>query len=144
MGYAFRLAAILSILMGTVGPSSAQSSSFVQENKFPEAPTRTPTEAKIEFVAFAAEVAADGVSTRLLYQRGCGENDPVARPLVRAGVGGQVAASFLGFAAVGGAWAILRRAHHERIAQWMLRTAVAGEGINDARQFSVMATQCHE
>lgn len=115
----------------------------MQENKFPEAPTRIPAEAKIEFVAFAAEVAADGVSTRLLYTRGCGENDPIARPFVRAGVGGQVAASFLGFAAIGRAWAILCHTHHERMAQWMLRTALAGEGINDARQFNVMMTQCH-
>ncbi|HEV3513169.1 MAG TPA: hypothetical protein VGS05_15780 [Candidatus Sulfotelmatobacter sp.] len=140
MRYAFRLAAILSILLGT---SLARNNSFIQEKEFPEAPTRTPTEAKIEFAAFAAEVAADGVSTRLLYQRGCGENDPIARPFVRAGVGGQVAASFLGLAAVGGAWAILRRAHHDRMAKWMLRIAVAGEAANDARQFTVMATQCH-
>lgn len=140
MRYAFRLAAILSILLGT---SLARNNSFIQEKEFPEAPTRTPTEAKIEFAAFAAEVAADGVSTRLLYQRGCGENDPIARPFVRAGVGGQVAASFLGLAAVGGAWAILRRAHHARMAKWMLRIAVAGEAANDARQFAVMATQCH-
>ena len=141
MGCAFRLAVILAILLGT---SFAQNtSSFIQEDKLPEAPTRIPTEAKIEFAAFAAEVAADGVSTRVLYQRGCSENDPVARPFVRAGVGGQVAASFLGLAAVGGAWAILRRTHHDRIAKWMLRTAVAGEAANDIRQFRVMATQCH-
>jgi hypothetical protein len=28
------------------------------------------------------------------------------------------------------------------MAKWMLRTLVAGEGINDIRQFRVM-TQCH-
>lgn len=141
MGYAFRLAAILSILLGTSFAQSA--SSFIQQEKSPEAPSRTTREAKLEFAVFAAEVAADSVSTRLLYQRGCGENDPIARPFVRAGVGGQVAASFLGFAALGGAWVILRRAHHDRLAQWMLRTAVAGEGANDVRQFTVMATRCH-
>jgi hypothetical protein len=101
-----------------------------------------PREAKIEFAVFAAEVAADGVSTRILYQRGCGENNPIAKPFVRAGVGGQVAASLLSVAAVGGAWAFFHRTHHDRMAKWMLRTLVAGEGINDIRQFRVM-TQCH-
>jgi hypothetical protein len=141
MGNAFRLAAIVGILLGT---SLAQNTSlFIQEQKLPAAPTRIPTEAKIEFAAFTAEIAADGISTRLLYQRGCSENDPIARPFVRAGIGGQVAASLLGLAAVGGGWFILRRTHHDRLAQWMLRAAVAGEGVNDIRQFRVMATECH-
>lgn len=140
MGFACRVAGILAILLGT---SFAQNtSSLIQEDKLPEAPTRISTEAKIEFAAFAAEVAADGVSTRLLYQRGCSETDPVARPFVRAGVPGQVAATFLGLAAVAGAWAILHHTHHERMAKWMLRTAVAGEGANDIRQFRFVATQC--
>jgi len=140
MGYAFRLAAILSILLGT---SFARTTSFIQQERLPDAASSTRREAKIEFAAFAAEVAADGISTRMLVQQGCGEHDPLARPFVRAGVGGQVAASVLGFAAVGAAWIILRRTHHAHLATWMLRTAVAGEGINDIRQFRVMATQCH-
>ena len=131
MRHAFRLAAILSILTA---------SSIAQEINLPEAPM--PREAKIEFAVFAAEVAADGITTRMLYQRGCGENNPIAKPFVRAGVGGQVAASLLSVAAVGGAWAIFHRTHHDRMAKWMLRTLVAGEGINDIRQFRVM-TQCH-
>mgnify|MGYP001186451717 CR=1 FL=1 len=131
MRHAFRLAAILSMLLGT---------SFAQEINLPEAPM--PREAKVEFAVFAAEVVADGVSTRILYQRGCGENNPIAKPFVRTGVGGQVAASLLSVAAVGGAWAIFHRTRHDRMAKWMLRTLVAGEGINDIRQFRVM-TQCH-
>lgn len=127
MRHAFRLAAILSILT---------SLSLAQEIDLPEAPM--PREAKIEFAVLAAEVVADGVSTRILYQRGCGENNPIAKPFVRAGVGGQVAASLLSVAAVGGAWALLHRTHHDRMAKWMLRTLVVGEGINDIRQFQVM------
>jgi hypothetical protein len=131
MRHAFRLAAILSILLGT---------SLTQEINLPDAPM--PREAKVEFAVFAAEVVADGVSTRILYQRGFGENNPIAKPFVRAGIGGQVAASLLSVAAVGGAWAIFHRTHHDRMAKWMLRTLVIGEGINDIRQFRVM-TQRH-
>jgi hypothetical protein len=114
--------------------------SLTQEVNLPDAPM--PREAKVEFAVFAAEVVADGVSTRILYQRGFGENNPIAKPFVRAGIGGQVAASLLSVAAVGGAWAIFHRTHHDRMAKWMLRTLVIGEGINDIRQFRVM-TQRH-
>ena len=111
------------------------SASFAQDTNS----SKVPTEAKIEFAAFAAEVAADGVTTRILYQRGLSELDPVARPFVHAGVGGQVGAGLLSVAVAGGVWTIFHRTHHDRIAKWMLRAVVAGEGANVARQFNLVA-----
>ena len=132
----FRLGVILTIL---VAAAFGQDRAFSRDRDrdLPSAPSET----KAEFAVLTAEIIADGVSTRILYQRGCGENDPLARPFVRAGVGGQVAGSFLGLAAAGGAWVILHRTHHDRVAKWMLRSAVAAEGVNDIRQFKVM-TEC--
>jgi len=126
MGCALKFTALFSVLVSV---------SFAQDTNFP----KVPTEAKVEFAAFAAEVAADSVTTRILSQRGLIELDPVARPFVRAGVGGQVGAGLLSVAAAGGVWAILHRTHHDRIAKWMLRTLVAGEGANVGRQFNLVA-----
>jgi hypothetical protein len=108
----------------------------------PEAPSAKETRAQTRtiFAIFGAEVLADGVTTRVLYQRRYPETDPLARPFVQAGVLGQIGGSLLGAGAVGGVWFALRRTHHERAARWLLRSVAAGEGVNVARQFSVLRT----
>jgi hypothetical protein len=108
----------------------------------PEAPSarETRTQPRTMFLIFGAEVLADGVTTRVLYQRHYPETDPLARPFVQAGVPGQVAASLLGAGAVGGVWFALHRTHRERAASWFLRSVTAGEGVNVARQFAVLRT----
>jgi hypothetical protein len=90
------------------------------------------------FAIFGGEVLADGVTTRVLYQRHYPETDPLARPFVHAGVPGQIAASLLGAGLAGGAWFALRRMHHDRAARWFLRTVTTGEGVNVARQFAIL------
>jgi hypothetical protein len=90
------------------------------------------------FVGFGAEILADGVTTRVLYQRHHDEINPVAKPFVHAGVPGQIGASLLGAGAMSGMWFMLRRAHHDRAAQWLLRSVTAGEGYNVARQFALL------
>lgn len=92
------------------------------------------------FAAFGAEVVADGVTTRVLYQRRYDENNPIVRPLVHAGVPGQVGASLLGAGATVGVWFVLHRAHRERAATWFLRLVTAGEGCNVARQLRILRT----
>lgn len=92
------------------------------------------------FAVFGAEVIADSVTTRVLYQRHYGETDPVARPFVRAGVPGQIGATLLGAGVTGGIWFALHRKHHDRTAKWFLRAVNVGEGINVARQFAVLRT----
>jgi len=90
------------------------------------------------FAVFGTEVLADGVTTRVLYQRRYDETDPIARPFVHAGVPGQIGASLLGAGATGGVWFVLHRAHHERAATWFLRLVTVGEGCNVARQSAIL------
>jgi hypothetical protein len=104
--------------------------------ELPKAPIAKATLAT--FAVFGAEVVADGVTTRVLYQRRYDETDPIARPFVHAGVPGQIGASLLGAGATGGVWFVLHRAHHERAATWFLRLVTAGEGCNVARQSSIL------
>jgi hypothetical protein len=92
------------------------------------------------FAGLGAEILADGVTTRVLYQRHYDEINPLARPFVHAGVAGQAGASLLGVAAVGGVWLVLRRTHHDRAAGWFLRSVTASEGCNVARQFMLLRT----
>ncbi|MFZ0817610.1 MAG: hypothetical protein WAM78_18945 [Candidatus Sulfotelmatobacter sp.] len=92
------------------------------------------------FAVVGAEILADSVTTRVLYQRHYRENDPIAQPFVRAGVPGQIGASLLGAGALGGAWLVLRRMHHDRAASWFLRSVAVGEGCNVVRQFALLRT----
>jgi hypothetical protein len=104
--------------------------------ELPDAPLSKTTWTTL--AVFGAEILADGVTTRVLYQRHYEETNPLARPLVHAGVPGQVGASLLGAGAVGSVWFILRRTHHAHAASWFLRTMTAGEGCNVARQFAIL------
>lgn len=85
-----------------------------------------------------AEILADGVTTRVLYQRRHDEINPVIKPFVHAGVPGQIAASLLGAGAAGGMWFVLRRTHHDRAANWFLRSVTTAEGANVLRQFTIL------
>src|ERR1700691_3832169 len=80
--------------------------------ELPDAPVSKTT--WTTFVGLGTEILADGVTTRVLYQRHHNEIDPLARPFVDAGVPGQIGASLLGAGAMSGAWFLLRRMHHER------------------------------
>jgi hypothetical protein len=106
--------------------------------ELPDAPISKTTWAT--FAGLGAEILADGVTTRVLYQRQYDEINPLAKPFVHAGVAGQAGASLLGAAAIGGAWFVLRRMHHDRAAGWFLRSVTAGEGCNVARQFMLLRT----
>jgi|SRR5580704_12494151 hypothetical protein len=103
-----------------------------------DVPVSTGT--SVTLAVFGAEVVADGVTTRVLYQRHYGETDPLAKPFVRAGVPGQIGASLLGAGATGSVWFVLHRTHHEATARWFLRSVNAGEGCNVARQFAILRT----
>ncbi len=104
--------------------------------ELPDAPVSKAT--WTTFVGLGTEILADGVTTRVLYQRHYDELDPVARPFVHAGVPGQIGVSLLGAGALTGAWFVLRRTHHECAAKWFLRTVAIGEGFNVARQVAVL------
>jgi len=102
----------------------------------PNAPVSNSTLAIL--AVLGTEVLADGATTRVLYQRNYNEDDPLAKPFVRAGVAGQIGASLLGAGAIGGVWFALHRWHHERTAKGFLLLVAAGEGGNDARQFAIL------
>lgn len=92
------------------------------------------------FAGLGGEIVADGVTTRVLYQRHYDETDPVARPFVHAGVPGQIAVSLLGAGALAGTWWMLRRSHREGMARNFLRSVAAVEGGNDVREFAILRT----
>jgi hypothetical protein len=96
------------------------------------------------FAGIGAEIVADSVTTRVLYQRRYDELNPVVKPFVHAGVAAQAGATLLGAAATGGVWFVLRRAHHDRAAEWFLRSVAAGEGGNIARQFMILRTSLND
>lgn len=104
----------------------------------PDAPVSKATWAT--FAGLGTEILADGVTTRVLYQRHYDEVNPVAKPFVHAGVPGQVGASLLGAGVMSGGWFVLRRTHHNRAANWFLRSVTAGEGYNVARQIAILRT----
>jgi hypothetical protein len=83
---------------------------------------------------------ADGVTTRVLYQRSYDETDPLAKPFVHAGVAGQVGAILLGAGMIGGVWFVLHGAHREGMDRWFLRSVTATEGCNVGRQFLILRT----
>jgi len=107
-----------------------------QSPDVPDAPLSRTT--WTTFVGLGAEILADGVTTRVLYQRHHQELDPLAKPFVQAGVPGQIGASLLGAGAMGGAWFLLHRTHHDRAASWFLRSVTSSEGYNVARQFDLV------
>jgi hypothetical protein len=78
----------------------------------------------------AAEVVYDGWTTQSALKIGGTEGDPLARPFVKHGIPGQAAASVLGIGAVLSLQYATHRLHHERVANWIGRLAVTGEGLN--------------
>ncbi len=92
------------------------------------------------FAGLGTEILADGVTTRVLYQRHYDEIDPLAKPFVHDGVPGQVGASLLAAGAMGGVWFVLRHTHHDRATSWFLRSVTAGEGYNVGRQIAILRT----
>ncbi len=120
----------LVMLLGLTGAALGQ--------ELPDAPISKATWTM--FAGLGGEIVGDGVMTRVLYQRGHEEIDPLAKPFVHAGVPGQVGASLLGAGAMGGLWFVLHRMHHDRAAGWLLRSATVGEGFNVARQAAILRT----
>ena len=96
----------------------------------PDAPSHTflntPNVKRIS--ALTALIAADGATTQHLIQDyKFREINPIARPLVTRGSGGQAAACAIGLvAAVGTSYLFHRKGHH-RLEEWTLRLLTAGE-----------------
>lgn len=132
-----RILAVLLLLAGVASGQDLPDKNFLDKGTL-EAPMSRET--KVSFAVFGSELLADGVVTRILYQRHYDEIDPMAKPFTHAGVPGQIGAGLLGAGAIAGAWWVLHRTHHDRIARNFLRSVTAAEGSNVGRQFSILRT----
>ena len=96
----------------------------------PEAPSHSFFQrgSRIRMGLIAGLIAADGITTQHILTADHGsELDPIARPLVVHGAGGQAAASVLGYAfSIGGAYFFHRTGHH-KLERIMLNATIAVE-----------------
>jgi hypothetical protein len=96
----------------------------------PEAPSHSFFErgSEIRMGLIAGLIAADGITTQHILTADHGsEMDPIVRPLVVRGAGGQAAASVLGYAfSIGGAYFFHRTGHH-KLERLMLNATIAVE-----------------
>lgn len=86
--------------------------------------------------ALTTLVAVDGLTTQHLIQDyKFGEMNPIARPLVKRGTAGQVAACTMGLgAAISAAYFFHKKGRH-RLEKWTLRLFIAGEGAAVTNNF---------
>ncbi|MFY9842050.1 MAG: DUF5658 family protein [Terriglobales bacterium] len=129
---------LLSILLLT---ATLQAQNFtVNRFALPDAPSPHPfwtLENKVDVSILAGLVAADGITTQRGLNEGFREVNPVMRPFVTRGAGGEAVGSALGFGAGVGVAYILHRSHHykaERIAMRMMVVGEAGFVANNIAQ----------
>jgi hypothetical protein len=120
---------LLSILLLSV---AVQAQSF-KVNRFalPDAPSHRPfwtTEKRVDFSILAGLIAADAITTQRGLSEGFHEANPLMRPFVTRGAGGEAAGSALGFGAAVGAVYLLHRTHHYKAERITMRLMVTGEG----------------
>jgi hypothetical protein len=97
----------------------------------PDAPGHRPfwtVENKVGFGALGALVAADAITTQRGLNRGFREANPLMRPFVTRGAGGEALGSALGFGAGLGTVYLLHRTHHYKAERIAMRLIVGGEG----------------
>jgi hypothetical protein len=96
----------------------------------PAAPSHSFFErgSQIRMGLIAGLIAADGITTQHILTVDHGsEMDPIVRPLVVRGAGGQAAASVLGYGfSIGGAYFLHRTGHH-KLERLMLNATIAVE-----------------
>jgi hypothetical protein len=122
-------AKLLAILL-LIGAAEAQEK-LVATERVPDAPSTRrfwSAENKIDLSIFAAQLAADAITTQRGLSEGFREVNPLMRPLVTRGVAGQATASALSFGAGLGTVYLLHATHHYRAERITLRLILAGEG----------------
>lgn len=116
--------ALLTILL-LAAAASAQN--FVASSSVvPDAPSHQrfwTFETKVDAGILAGLIATDAIQTQRGLSHGLREGNPIMRPFVTRGVGGETVGSALGFGAGIGAVYILHKTHHhkaERIAMHLV------------------------
>ena len=104
----------------------------------PETPSHRPfwtLQNKVGFGVLASLIAADAITTQRGLSEGLHESNPLMRPFVTRGAGGEAVGSALGFGFGVGTAYLLHRTHHykaERIAMGVMvsgESAVVGHNI---------------
>ncbi len=129
----------MKLFLAIVGLSVAMQAQNLTVSDFalPRTPSRRPfwtVEKKVEVGILAGLFTADGITTQLGLGQGLRELNPVMRPFVTRGAGGEAAGSALGFGAgVGFAYCLHRTRHYkaERIAMWLMVAGEAGTVANN-------------
>ena len=96
----------------------------------PKAPSQHPfwtVENKVSVSLLAGLVAADAVTTQRGLNEGFREANPLMRPFVTRGAGGQAVGSALGFGAGVGVAYLLHQTHHYKAERIAMRLMIAGE-----------------
>ena len=97
----------------------------------PDAPSHRPFwtfENKVSFSALGGLIAADAITTQRGLSLGYREANPLMRPFVTRGAGGEAVGSALGFGAGLGAVYLLHQTHHYKAERIAMRLIVGGEG----------------
>jgi len=145
--------AFLAVLL-LVGVANAQEN-LVAANAVPAATNATPIaltdlpdapstpkfwsmENKVNFSLFAAELTADAITTQRGLNHGMREANPLARPFVSRGAGGEAAASVLGLGLGVGTAYLLHRTHHHKAERIAVRVMLAAEGAAVAQNIAVL------
>ena len=107
----------------------------------PDAPSYKPfwtLENEIGFGALAGLVATDAISTQQGLNKGYREANPLMRPFVTRGAGGEAVGSALGFGAGLGTVYLLHRTHHYKAERIAMRLIVGGEGAIVGHNLAVL------
>jgi hypothetical protein len=111
-----------------------QAQNFIASSSgLPEAPSSNSHpfwtfENKLNVGVLAGLIAADAITTQRGLNEGMREANPVMRPFVTRGAGGEAVGSALGFGAGVGVVYLLHRTHHYKMERVTMRMIVAGEG----------------
>ncbi|HTR27393.1 MAG TPA: DUF5658 family protein [Terriglobales bacterium] len=107
----------------------------------PDAPSQKPfwtLENKIGFGALGGLIAADAITTQRGLNQGYREANPLMRPFVTRGAGGEAVGSALGFGAGLGTVYFLHRTHHYKAERIAMRLIVGGEGAVVGHNLAVL------
>ena len=111
-----------------------QAQNFIASSSgLPEAPSSNSHpfwtfENKLNVSVLAGLIAADAITTQRGLNEGMREANPVMRPFVTRGAGGEAVGSALGFGAGVGVVYLLHRSHHYKAERVAMRMIVGGEG----------------
>jgi hypothetical protein len=119
---------LLSILLLS---AAMQAQNFTVDSfALPDAPSQHhfwTVENKVSVSLLAGLITADAITTQRGLNEGLREVNPVMRPFVTRGAGGEAVGSALGFGAGVGVVYLLHRSHHYKAERITMRLIVAGE-----------------